>query len=267
MSQAIIKSAGRVFEVLEAFDSERRPLSLKEIRARFRYPASSGSGILKSLVTLGYLYDRATRTYFPTMRLALVGQWLPRALFGDGAILRRLMEGLHRRTGETVLLATQSDLHVQYVHAVHSGEPLRIAVPAGTLRPLATSGTRWLLLSRRADDEIEELMRRVEVGSGRKVDRALLRRNIAAARRDGYVFSKHNVSRGAGIIAMLLPSGAFGRVYAVGVGGAVANLEKREKPIVAALRRGIQRFSATKRFHLYENEGAERALLGRGRTE
>src|SRR5579872_6336148 len=157
MSGTTIKSARRVFEVLEAFDRERRPLALKDVCATLDYPASSAAGLLKSLVTLGYLdYDRATRTYFPTMRIALLGQWVPRALFGEGAILR-LMDKLHRETGETILLATESDLHAQYVHAVHTGEPLRAAVPAGTLRPLATSGTGWLLLSRRTEKEIERL--------------------------------------------------------------------------------------------------------------
>jgi DNA-binding IclR family transcriptional regulator len=243
MSGTTIKSAQRVLEVLEAFDRERQPLALKEICAALDYPASSAAGLLKSLVTLGYLdYDRATRTYFPTMRIALLGQWVPRALFGEGAILR-LMENLHRETGETVLLATESDLHAQYVHAVNTGEPLRAAVPAGTLRPLATSGTGWLLLSRRTKTEIERLCRRIDIETGRKVDRAALRRNIAQARRDGFVFSKHNVSRGTGIIAMLLPGGAFGRTYAIGVGGSVTRLEKNQEAILKALRRGVTRFA------------------------
>jgi DNA-binding IclR family transcriptional regulator len=242
VTQTTVKSARRVFEVLEAFDRERRPLALKEICAQFEYPASSAAGLLKSLVTLGYLdYDRATRTYFPTMRIALLGQWVPGALFGEGAILR-LMENLHRKTGETVLLATQSDLHAQYVHAVGTGEPLRAAVPAGTLRPLATSGTGWLLLSRRSDGEIESLCRRIDIEMGRKVDRGVLKRNIAQAKRDGFVFSKHNVTRGSGIIAVLLPGGAFGRTYAIGVGGTVARLERNQDAILKALRRGVARF-------------------------
>jgi DNA-binding IclR family transcriptional regulator len=243
MTSQIVKSARRVFEILEAFDRERRPLALKDVCSQFEYPASSAAVLLKSLVTLGYLdYDRATRTYFPTMRIALLGQWVPRALFGEGAILR-LMEKLHRETGETVLLATQSDLQAQYVHALNTGEPLRAGVPAGTLRPLATSGTGWLLLSRRTEDEIEKLCRRIDIETGRKVDRTALKRNIAQAKRDGFVFSKHNVTRGSGIIAVLLPGGAYGRTYAIGVGGTVARLEKNQDAILKALRRGVARFA------------------------
>src|SRR5260221_13800450 len=118
MADNAIKSARRVFEILEYFDRERRPLSLKDIAGRLRYPPSSGSTLLKSMVALGYLeYDQLSRTYFPTMRIAALGGWVHAALFGDGAI-ERLLEHLHRATGETVVLAAQSGLYAQYVHLV-----------------------------------------------------------------------------------------------------------------------------------------------------
>ena len=83
MSAGVVKSARRVFEVLELFDRERRPLSLKEMCAALRLAPSSGAALLKSLVALGYLdYDRGTRSYFPTMRIAFLGQWVDEALFG-----------------------------------------------------------------------------------------------------------------------------------------------------------------------------------------
>ena len=37
----VIKTAGRIFEVLEFFDQERRPLGLVELVGRFQYPQSS----------------------------------------------------------------------------------------------------------------------------------------------------------------------------------------------------------------------------------
>jgi DNA-binding IclR family transcriptional regulator len=239
-----VKSVRRVFEVFELFDRARRPLTLKDIREAFGYAPSSGAALLKSLVALGYLdYDRRTRSYFPTMRIALLGQWVEGALFGEGAILR-LMKHLHKVTGETVMLAAQSDLDAQYIHTVHGAAPLQVAVPPGTLRPLANSGMGWLLLSRQSEDAIEKLCRRIDIASGKRVDRSALRRNIAAVRRDGYVFSRHTVVRGTGIIAMLLPDGALGRTFAVGVAGTVPRLEQKQATIVKALRRGIARFAA-----------------------
>jgi DNA-binding IclR family transcriptional regulator len=241
---AAVKSVARTFAVLEMFDRARRPLTLKDVREALGTAPSSGAALLKSLVTLGYLdYDRRTRSYFPTMRIAFLGQWVEEALFGDGRIVR-LMKRLHKITGETVMLAAQSDLNAQYIHAVHGAEPLQVAVPPGTLRPLANSGVGWLLLSRLDEDEIERLCRRIDIAQGRRVDRAALRKTIAAVRRDGYVFSKHTVVRGTGIIAMLLPQGMLGRTFAIGVAGTVARLEQKQAMIVDALRRGVRGFAA-----------------------
>jgi len=241
MAAAVVKSAKRVFDVLELFERERRPLTLKDVRGALDLAPSSGAAILKSLVALGYLdYERKTRTYFPTTRIASLGAWVQGALFADGRVLR-LMQRLYRATGESVLLATQSDLSAQYVHAVHGAEPMRAAVTPGTLRPLANSGMGWLLLSRQSDAEIERLCRRIDIATGRRVDRAALKRNIAAVKRDGYVFSRHTVRRGVGIIAMLLPGGVLRRTFAIGVAGSVPELDRKRDAILASLRRGISR--------------------------
>ena len=66
-----IKSAARTLEVLELFHEQRAPLRLKYIFEKLSYPQSSTTSLLKSMVVLGYLnYDRPSRTYFPTPRVA-----------------------------------------------------------------------------------------------------------------------------------------------------------------------------------------------------
>ena len=91
MADGAVKSAQRALEILEVFARHRRPLALKEILDELGYPTSSGSALMKSLVQLGYLdYDRERRTYFPTMRIAVLGAWVPGALFGDGQLLPAL---------------------------------------------------------------------------------------------------------------------------------------------------------------------------------
>lgn len=246
MAEAAVKSARRVFEILEYFDRERRPLGLKDVLDGLGYPASSGLALLKSLVSLGYLdYDRERRSYFPTMRIALLGGWVHDALFGDGA-LSSLMSHLHRLTGETVILATQSDLHAQYVHLIHSAEPLQFSVPPGARRPLGNSGLGWLLLSAKSDAEIEKLRRRInaEAGEPGPLTREGLMERITEVRLRGYAFSKHTVSEGAGVIGALLPRGPQGRVYALGVGGPVARLERKEALIVSELQAGVARLAS-----------------------
>ncbi len=236
MAEGAVKSARRAFEILEAFNRRRRPLALKELLDELDYPASSGSALMKSLVALGYLdYDGERRTYFPTMRIAALGSWVPGVLFGDGRLLPALEE-LHRETGETVILAVQSDLHAQYIHVLPSSEPLLLRVPPGTRRPLAQSGLGLVLLSAKRDPEIERLRRRINAAAAEAdLTREDLTARVNEVRTRGYAFSRHAISPGVGIIGAALPNGPFGRVFAVGVAGQVARLERKEEEIVAAL--------------------------------
>ena len=245
MTDSAVKSAKRAFEILEAFSRHRRPLALKELLDELDYPASSGSALMKSLVALGYLdYDGERRTYFPTMRIAALGSWVPGTLFGDGPLLGAL-EDLHRETGETVILAVQSDLHAQYVHVIPSPEPLQLRVPPGTRRPLAQSGLGLVLLSAKRDPEIERLRRRINAaGEGAALSRDEMMARVNAVRARGYAFSRNAISQGVGIIGAALPNGPFGRVFAVGAAGQVARLERKEDEIVAALKTMLWRLAA-----------------------
>lgn len=242
MAGDAVKSAKRALEILEVFSRHRRPLALKEVLDETGYPTSSGSALMKSLVALGYLdYDRERRTYFPTMRIAALGSWVQGALFGEGPLLATL-EDLHRRTGETVVLAVQSDLHAQYVHVIHSAEPLQIRTPPGTLRPLARSGMGLVLLSAKRDAEIERLRRRINAaGEGAGQSREDLMARVNEVRTMGYAFSRNAISPGVGIIGAALPNGPFGRTFAVGVAGLVPRLEEKQDEIVGDLRAVVAR--------------------------
>lgn len=78
---SVIKTARRIFEVLEYFDEVQQPASLKDMSIHFGYPVSSASALLKSMVVMGYLdYDAYSRTYMPTMRIATLGNWVQGAL-------------------------------------------------------------------------------------------------------------------------------------------------------------------------------------------
>jgi len=243
MSESDVKSARRVFEILETFDRHRRPMALKEILDELGYPTSSGSALLKSLMNLGYLdYDRRQRTYFPTMRVALLGGWVGEALFGDSALLE-VMESLHQTCGETMILGIQSDLHVQYVHAIVSNEVLQFRAPPGTRRPMARSGMGWALLAAKSDTEIEDLRRRINAKSEEKVSWEEIMTRVHEVRSRGYAFSKSTVTEGAGLIAVAVWRPASGRLFAIAAAGYLPRLERKEAEIAAALREAVTRLS------------------------
>lgn len=110
---------------------------------------------------------------------------------------------------------------------------------------MAASGLGWLLLSARSDDEIDLLLRRINLAEkkpARRIALPDLMEKIRAVRRDGYVVSRHTVVSGGGIIAMLLPARRHGRVLAIGVNGPVERLDARQDFIVSELRKAIDHY-------------------------
>jgi len=239
-----IKTARRIFEVLEYFEDVQRPISLKELANRYDYPTSSAAALLKSMVALGYLsYDGYNRTYMPTMRIGQMGAWLSSGIFGESAILA-LVEHLSEQLDELVNISTQSGLYAQYIHCIQTRKRLRFDVRPGEIRPLAISGVGRTLLSMHTDVEIARLVRRINATCPVPERIALdeLMKIVNGIRRDGYMFSKHVIVKDAGVIAMPLPKRSVGRMLVLGVGGPVSRLEEGKEHILACMREGIDRF-------------------------
>jgi IclR family transcriptional regulator, KDG regulon repressor len=234
-----VKSARRVFEIFECFAEVRRGLALKDIMDRLGYPASSASSILKSMVTLGYLdYDRDTHVYMPTLRMPNLVDWIEPARFAGSNVLPA-MQRLHEVTGETVCLGTQSDLYAQYVHSIRSRTPAPYRQKPFTVRPLTRSGLGWLLLSAHSNARIEQLVRRINydiLDRAARVRLPELMERVERVRADGYVFSRHTVVVGGGMIGILIPHAPDGRRLAMSVHAPVERLEEKQDLILAELR-------------------------------
>lgn len=140
-----IKSAQRVFEVLEFFDAEHPEASVSDISRRYGYPQSSASELVSYMVHLGYLRRGSrVRTFRPTMRVAMLGAWVQPDLVRNGRLLR-LMDELSAETGGSVILATNSGVRLQCLHVVRRAED---APHQGDLLPLLHSAEgRALLLT------------------------------------------------------------------------------------------------------------------------
>jgi DNA-binding IclR family transcriptional regulator len=203
-----VKSARRVFDVLEFFEEHQQAASVIEVANALKFPQSSTSALMRTMTAFGYLhYDTSRRTYLPTPRVAMLGQWISPALFTRGRLLN-LMEDLSARTGETIMVALRNGLSAQYIHVIQAKLPMRLYVKAGTLRPLARSGSGYALLSSYPDREVRRLVRLInanETRPDRQVDIKALLRELRKVRSQGHAFSVNLVTPGAGVVAMNLP--------------------------------------------------------------
>src|SRR3546814_18360070 len=79
---ASVKSADRVLAILDLFALRQKALTLTEISSELGYPMSSVLALMKSLSASGYIQlDPDTKSYVPTLRVAMLGTWIMGNLF------------------------------------------------------------------------------------------------------------------------------------------------------------------------------------------
>jgi len=243
MREAIVKSAARVFEVLEFFDDVRRPATVMEIARALDYPQSSTSVLLHSMVSLGYLHqDIRARTYVPSPRIKLFGSWIDAPFFQDGAVMA-LMHQLGEATGELVLLALQDRYLVRYIHVVPAINPVRLHIRAGTVRSLIRSGIGKLFLSIRPDEEVRKIVHRLNAEESNpefRISLHTLTEDLAEIRARGYSLATHQVTPGASGVSVLLPGMSSTEHMAVAVAGVSEYVVGRTPRFVELIRAGIR---------------------------
>jgi DNA-binding IclR family transcriptional regulator len=205
MSQDLVKSAARALEILEAFAAERKRMTSAQLGALLGYPKSSLSVLLKSLVAQGYLGTGNDQDYFPTLRLARLGEWIPAALLGSETLLP-ILRDLRDRTGETVTLTMPSDLHMRCLHALVGTHPIALNVEEGVTFPVFGTAIGAMYLSTQPDTVIRKLFDR---WMAQREDRnagslPTILEQVRQARAEGFATAYNAVIPDTGAIAMPL---------------------------------------------------------------
>ncbi|WP_326523574.1 IclR family transcriptional regulator [Sphingomonas sp.] len=245
MERRAVKSASRTLEVLELFSEQRRPLRLNDIYTALGYPQSSATNLLKSMVMLGYLnYNRATRTYLPTIRVTVLGNWLLGFIHGQGNY-RRLVDQLHRETDETVALVTQNDLFIQYIMMRVPTHEHKMPPNEGAMRLMLDSSSGIALLSQVSDREIDKICRYTnyyELAPGGRINLEDVMREVNWARHTGYCYVPNRPTPEVSSLSFPLGEQLHGIPLAIGVGGMAERISLKKSAIVATIRRLIDQF-------------------------
>lgn len=237
---SVVKSAGRALQILEYFDDKRGPANLVDVSRALGYPESSTSILLRSLTTLGYLeYDRYGRTYRPTSRVRLLGDWIEPKLFEGDAIIR-LMERIHAETSATVVLAARNGVSAQYIYVVQAQTDPIPHLTRGVMRSIVQSAPGYALLNRIDDIELAKLVRRVNADA-RNIDDVVkvsdVLGHVAAVRRDGHVHVRSRITPGISAVAMPVPAGLASAPLALGVGGRAEQMDAHMPDLANLLHR------------------------------
>ncbi|WP_292682905.1 helix-turn-helix domain-containing protein [Novosphingobium sp.] len=237
----------RTFEVLELFAKRRTPLHLLEIYTALGYPQSSTTNLLKSMVMMGYLnYNRAKRTYLPTTRISMLGNWLPGYIQASGGY-RQLAEELQRRTDETVGLVSQNDLYIQYILMLAPTHEYKSPPNTGAMRLMIDSSAGLPLMARMKDREIEKIWRYTRyyrLDEGNPISLTDLMREVNWVRHVGYAYAPKRPTPQVSSISMALDGDLFGTPIAIGVGGMADRLAANQLSIIETMQELIQDFAA-----------------------
>jgi DNA-binding IclR family transcriptional regulator len=229
-------SVERAFAILETFERERRPLSMKELADHCRIPASTCHSLVHTLLKHAYLYQTGRRKdLYPTRRIYDIGA----TILAHDAVLQRLepvMQELRDVTRETVILGRRQKGMIVYLAVLEGPEVIRYSARAGDTKPLHSTCIGKALLSAMPEQEARSLLTaqplpRITASTLTEVDDLLA--DVAAGRLRGiFVTSGENVPD---VTAMATPIAINNEFYGLAVAGPSHRMDVREMEIRAAL--------------------------------
>ncbi|NUO88457.1 MAG: IclR family transcriptional regulator [Cupriavidus sp.] len=233
-----VKTALRVIEIMEIYAREGRSLTLTELAKLLGAPMSSCLGLIRTLASLGYLYETGRRQgYYPTRRLLDIAQRIAR----NDPLLERVqpvLESLRDATGETVVFGKlQDDGRVLYLDVRESANPVRYIAAPGELRDAHVNSIGRAILGTLTAENRAELLAGVSFASrtGRTVDS--LRVFEAAMQQwqaQGWYPNFGESFPDLGAIA--IPVSLGGVAYGMSVAGPLHRVEANAEAIVVALK-------------------------------
>jgi DNA-binding IclR family transcriptional regulator len=239
-----VKSAARALRILEFFDEIRRPARANEIAGCLDFPQSSTSVLLTSLVRLGFLdYDMGSKSYLPSLRVAVLATWRDTGYFRDGSVLT-LLETLADRSGLAACLTTRAGIFVRYLNVVQHPRPGDVHITLTARRYAVRSASGIVLLTGMNDSDIRMLVHQTRAQADPVVSAVAFGdviKSVQAAREDGHFVSYGLVSEHSGAIAVALPEAVTGgwQHMALSLAGRLDHVKRDTDVLVAELKEAV----------------------------
>lgn len=244
MTGTSVKSAERVFQILEYFAHTREPARLSEIATTLGYPVSSVSALLKCMVDQGYMeFDVQKHCYIPSARLAHLGAWLNYDAYEQALVLDEMYH-LREVAKESVVLATPNDIYLEYIDMLHGWESINIQ--RGARRLLVQSGTGWLFLAGMERSLAMQVYHRtIEAGELSHdefpekdfIEKLTSHRDVNVSFVHARELLRPTAHWGAAMISMIIPTPPGHRALAIGAHGPGERLKEKRVRITAELYR------------------------------
>jgi len=187
-SNAVVKSADRVLDLLEHLGCAQRPMSLAEITQELGFPKSSTFALLRTLQARGYVARDETERYAlaePFGRKA--GDWLGGVPRQTAALAQPVVQALVAETQETVNLGMMRGATIRMLLQVPSPQDIRYE-PRAVDCPAYCTAMGRILLAFASPRSVDACLAAplAKLTPATQTDPNVIRSRIAAARDQGY---------------------------------------------------------------------------------
>lgn len=247
-----IKSVRRIFEILELFDIERRPLAAKEIAKQLGYPLMSAHALLKSMHTLGYAdFEKSSWSYTPSRSFVNVLDWVPDLLERELNLLDFVAE-MNLVTKETINISRRLNTQVRIIYGIETLHIIGVKVKVGSMMPLSGSLTGLTLMAATRDDERTDLINLLDKQKQagiKDIDRKLIEEIAQDLRVRGTATRSDLYIQGVGAICMPVYT-LEGELVIVGIVGPSSRIMKHETEHRRNLKMMVKKYGVNSVFEI-----------------
>lgn len=244
----MVKSADRTLEILEALADSPQRRGLSDLANEIGIPKSSLHGILRTMVSRGWVEAGPDGNRFGLGLRALRASAAYLAADDTVTMVAGLLDELAQEFGETVHLGRLDGPDIVYLAKRESIHPLRLYSAIGRRLPAHATALGKAVLARHPNDEVDQIvgdpLRRLTPRT--ITSRSRLRADLAATRDRGYAIDREENSEGIVCYAVAL---SLNSPDAISVSLPISRLSDGLEPrIAAALRRIADQVAAYRPF-------------------
>jgi IclR family KDG regulon transcriptional repressor len=228
-------SVKKAFRILRAVADSPVELGVSELAKDLRIGKSTVHGITSALEELGILVrDPLHKKYSLGYTLLELGRRAyARVELRD--VVRKPMERLAEKIGETVFVGILNGDHVTVLDVVESQNELKITSPPGTRLPLLAGATGRIFLAQLEEVQAKEIVQKmglVRYTPQSVVDLKRFFKDVEETKRRGYAIDDEEYLPGVRAVAAPILTGSYppAAIWAVGFGSSL-NDQKMEKVI------------------------------------
>lgn len=204
--QGGVQSVERAFYLLELIAESSSDLSLSELAAMVDLPAPTTHRLLKTLVSLGYARQLASRRYGLGLGLIRLGEHADTQF---APLAKPHLEALAEQTGESANMAMLETNMVVYIAQAPSPHPMRMFTEVGHRTFTHSTGVGKAMLAELDLDRVRKIMAKAGMPAATEhtiTDVAQLEEELRTIKRQGYAVDEAEHALGVRCYAVALPN-------------------------------------------------------------